>query len=159
MTISSVTEAARRSSPGLMPTGRTSPKIDALDPAGLSKEAAFERDVERHNVRRAIFDADRLRIWERRSTALDTVGDGLFLLFARDHAPLTERLDAIAGRLEAVATYLEEAKTRADRPAGPALAADRDRDGRRAAGFLRRARGCRQRHARTPGAAAPPARQ
>jgi uncharacterized protein (DUF885 family) len=91
-------------------------KIDALDPAGLSKEAAFERDVERHNVRRAIFDADRLRIWERRSTALDTVGDGLFLLFARDHAPLTERLDAIAGRLEAVATYLEEAKTRATVP-------------------------------------------
>ena len=44
------------------------------------------------------------------------VGDGLFLLFARDHAPLPERLDAIAGRLEAVATYLEEAKTRATVP-------------------------------------------
>ena len=55
-------------------------------------------------------------IWERRSFALDTVGDGLFLLFARDHAPLAERLDAIAGRLEAIATYLEEAKTRATVP-------------------------------------------
>src|SRR4051794_38493324 len=91
-------------------------EIDRLDPRGLSPEAAFERDIERHNVRRAIFDADRLRIWERRSTALDVVGDGLFLLFARDHAPLTERLDAIAGRLEAAATYLEEAKTRATVP-------------------------------------------
>ena len=57
-----------------------------------------------------------LRLWERRSFALDTVGDGLFLLFARDHAPLAERLDAIAGRLEAIATYLEEAKTRATVP-------------------------------------------
>ena len=34
-------------------------------------------------------------------SALDHVGDGLFLLFARDHAPLAERLEAIAGRLEA----------------------------------------------------------
>src|SRR5438477_375220 len=33
-----------------------------------------------------------------------------------DHAPLPERLDAIAGRLEATATYLEEAKTRATVP-------------------------------------------
>ena len=91
-------------------------RIDALDPAGLSPAAVFERDLERHNVRRAIFDADVLRIWERRSFALDTLGDGLFLLFARDHAPLPERLDAIAGRLEATATYLEEAKTRATVP-------------------------------------------
>ena len=90
--------------------------IETLDPAALSSEARFERDLELHNLRRAIFDADVLRIWERRSSALDVVGDGLFLLFARDHAPLPERLDAIAGRLEATATYLEEAKTRATVP-------------------------------------------
>jgi uncharacterized protein (DUF885 family) len=91
-------------------------EIEAIDPAGLSRDARFERDLELHNVRRAVFDIDVLRLWERRSFALDTVGDGLFLLFARDHAPLPERLDAIAGRLEAVATYLEEAKTRATVP-------------------------------------------
>ncbi len=91
-------------------------EVEAIDSAGLSAEAAFERDLEVHNVRRAIFDHAELRIWERRSFALDHVGDGLFLLFARDHAPLPERLDAIAGRLEAVATYLEEAKTRAAVP-------------------------------------------
>jgi uncharacterized protein (DUF885 family) len=91
-------------------------RIEALDPTGLSAAVRFERDLELHNLRRAIFDADVLRIWERRSTALDTIGDGLFLLFARDHAPLAERLPAIAGRLEAIATYLEEAKTRATVP-------------------------------------------
>lgn len=88
-------------------------KVEAIDPAGLSAEASFERDLELHNVRRTIFDTDVLRLWERRSFALDHLGDSLFLLFARDHAPLAERLDAIAGRLEAAATYLEEAKTRA----------------------------------------------
>jgi uncharacterized protein (DUF885 family) len=91
-------------------------EIEALDPAGLSPEARFERDLEVHNLRRAVFDTDVLRLWEQRSFALDVVGDGLFLLFARDHAPLAERLDAIAGRMEAIATYLEEAKTRATVP-------------------------------------------
>ena len=90
--------------------------VEGLDPAGLSDEASFERDLEIHNLRRTIFDTDVLRLWEQRSFALDSIGDGLFLLFARDHAPLAERLDAIAGRLEAVATHLEEAKTRATVP-------------------------------------------
>ena len=90
--------------------------VEAIDPAALSDEARFERELELHNVRRTIFDADVLRFWEQRSFALDHVGDGLFLLFARDHAQLPERLDAIAGRLEATATYLEESKTRATVP-------------------------------------------
>ncbi|MDO8484486.1 MAG: DUF885 domain-containing protein [Candidatus Limnocylindrales bacterium] len=91
-------------------------EIEALDPAGLSSEVRFERDLEIHNLRRVIFDTDVVRIWERRSFALDTVGDGLFLLFARDHAQLPERLAAIAGRLEAVGAFVEETKTRAAVP-------------------------------------------
>lgn len=87
--------------------------VEALDPAGLSAAARFERDLELHNVRRAIFDLDAIRIWERRSTALDTVGDALFLLFARDFAPLGERLDSIATRLEAVPAFLDQSRTRA----------------------------------------------
>jgi len=91
-------------------------RVEELDPAGLSKEARFERDLEIHNLRRSIFETDVLRLWERRSLAADHVGDSLFLLFARDHAPLAQRLAAIAGRLEDVGTYLEEAKTRAAVP-------------------------------------------
>ena len=53
--------------------------IEALDASGLSSTARFERDLEAHNVRRAIFDTEVVRIWERRSLALDTVGDALFL--------------------------------------------------------------------------------
>ncbi len=90
--------------------------IEALDDAGLSAAVRFERDLEVHNTRRSIFEADELRVWERRSLALDTIGDGLFLLFARDHAPLAERLEAIAGRLEGVPRHLEEARSRSTRP-------------------------------------------
>jgi uncharacterized protein (DUF885 family) len=90
--------------------------VEAMDPADLSATTRFERDLELHNVRRAIFDTDVMRIWERRSFALDTVGDGLFLLFARDHAPLPERLEAITGRLESVPVFLEQAQSRATVP-------------------------------------------
>jgi uncharacterized protein (DUF885 family) len=90
--------------------------VESIDPAGLSPSARFDRDLELHNVRRDILDTDVVRIWERRSFALDTVGDSLFLLFSRDHAPLADRLAAIAGRLEGVAPYLETAKSRAAVP-------------------------------------------
>jgi uncharacterized protein (DUF885 family) len=90
--------------------------IEALDPAGLSATAQFERDLEIHNVRRRIFDTEVVRTWERRSLALDTVGDSLFLIFAQDFAPLAERLSSIAGRLEDVPAYLDGARTRATVP-------------------------------------------
>jgi uncharacterized protein (DUF885 family) len=89
--------------------------IEALDDASLSPTVRFERDLEVHNVRRSIFEGDELRVWEQRSLALDTVGDGLFLLFVRDHAPLAERLAAIAARLEGVPRHLDEARTRSER--------------------------------------------
>jgi uncharacterized protein (DUF885 family) len=90
--------------------------IEALDPAGLSASARFERDLEIHNVRRAIFDVDVARRWERRSFALDTLGDALFLLFARDFAPLADRLVPLTERLEAAPAFLAAHRTRA---AGP----------------------------------------
>ena len=87
--------------------------VEAIDPTALSVEARFERDLEIHNVRRDLFDADVQRIWERRSTALDGVGDPLFALFARDFAPLAERLHAMTSRLQAVPAFLEANKSRA----------------------------------------------
>ncbi len=57
-----------------------------------------------------------MRLWERRSLALDQLGDGLFLTFARDYAPLAERLAALTGRLEAVPAYLASTHSRATVP-------------------------------------------
>jgi len=87
--------------------------LEALRDEDLSADGRFERDLEIHTTRRTIFDMEEIRTWERRSTALDVIGDALFLIFAQDFAPLDERLDAIASRLEAIPAYLEESKTRA----------------------------------------------
>ena len=91
-------------------------EVEALDTASLSADARLERDLELHNVRRTIFDTEVVRTWERRSTALDVIGDALFLPFAQDFAPLDERLASITSRLEAIPTYLEESRSRATVP-------------------------------------------
>jgi uncharacterized protein (DUF885 family) len=90
--------------------------IEALDPVDLSADARFERDLELHNVRRSIFDAEVVRTWERRSTALDVIGGALFLPFTQDFAPLRERLASITSRLEAIPRYLDESRSRATVP-------------------------------------------
>jgi len=90
--------------------------VDSLDPKGLSGEARLERELELHNVRRAIFDTEVVRTWERRSTALDAAGDALFLLFARDFGPLPDRLASITGRLEGLPAHLDQHRTRATGP-------------------------------------------
>ncbi|HET9851822.1 MAG TPA: DUF885 domain-containing protein [Candidatus Limnocylindrales bacterium] len=96
--------------------------LEALDPAGLSPEARFERDLELHQVRLRIFRAETLRIWERRSTGTSSIGDSLFPLFTRDFAPLRERLATIAARLEQAPAFLRGHRSRAVVPqVGPWL--------------------------------------
>lgn len=90
--------------------------VEALDRDGLSPAVRFERELELHNVRRSVFDLEAVRLWERRSTAIDAVGDALFSVFARDFAPLPERLAALTARLAGVPRFLDEHKTRAQVP-------------------------------------------
>jgi uncharacterized protein (DUF885 family) len=90
--------------------------VEALDPAGLSATALFERDLELHNLRLALFDADEVRRWERRSQAAGDIGDAVFALFARGAAPLAERIERIADRLERVPAFLAQARSRAVGP-------------------------------------------
>ncbi|MGA3058013.1 MAG: DUF885 domain-containing protein [Candidatus Limnocylindrales bacterium] len=91
-------------------------EIEAIDPAGLSESVRLERELALHNTRREIFDLEVHRVWERRSTALDQVGDSLFGIFARDFAPLAERLVSLTARMEGIPKLLEQHRTRATAP-------------------------------------------
>ena len=95
---------------------RTLRELVALDPDGLSDSVRLERELAIHNARRGLFDAEVHRVWERRSTAMDQVGDALFSIFARDFAPLEERLASLTSRLEAVPALLDQHWTRATAP-------------------------------------------
>ncbi|MBA2556982.1 MAG: DUF885 domain-containing protein [Chloroflexi bacterium] len=91
--------------------------VEALDTTELSEGTRFERELALHAVRRSLFDDEEHRTWERRTSAMDEVGDGLFLILARDFAPLPERLDSMTARLEQAPRVTEEHKTRlGDRP-------------------------------------------
>lgn len=90
--------------------------IEALDPAALSAEARFERDLELHNLRLGLFESDEIRRWERRGQAAGDIGDAIFSLFARGAAPLPERIARIADRISAAPAFLADSTTRARGP-------------------------------------------
>jgi uncharacterized protein (DUF885 family) len=90
--------------------------LQAVEARGLSWQVQVERELALHNIRRELFDLETHRVWERRSTAIDGVGDSLFAVFARDFAPLAERLVSLTGRLERVPAFLKQHKTRATAP-------------------------------------------
>jgi uncharacterized protein (DUF885 family) len=90
-------------------------KMEAIDPATLSSHWAIERELALLATRRQLFDDEVHRVWERRVSASDEIGDGIFLLLARGSRPLAERLSAIASRLEAAPRHIEQQKTRLGR--------------------------------------------
>jgi uncharacterized protein (DUF885 family) len=86
--------------------------LEAIDPARLSDANVLEREMAILSARRALFDEQVHRTWQRRVTAGESLGDALFLLYARDFAPFPDRLDAVAARLEAAPTALRQVRDR-----------------------------------------------
>jgi hypothetical protein len=77
---------------------------------------ALDEEVARFYARLSRFHHDELRLWARMAEGPDLIGSGIFLLFARDFAPLEHRLEAIAARLEAVPGYLRSSRERLTEP-------------------------------------------
>jgi uncharacterized protein (DUF885 family) len=83
----------------------------ALDPTGLSADDAIDRDLVTLDLEAQRFADTEMR--EESWNPLDWVyllGDGLFLLIAREFAPLGNRLASVAGRLEGMEALLEGAR-------------------------------------------------
>ena len=75
-----------------------------------------EAELARYYAALARFQAEEQRLWARRPEAAHQIGNALFLLFARDFAPLEDRLLAIASRMEAIPAYLERSRERLTEP-------------------------------------------
>ena len=155
-TTGSATAAATPSSSEIADDRAHLATVESLDPDGLSPEARFERDLEIHNLRLVAVRCRRgPQLGARASTAAGTIGDALFLLFARDHAPLSRaarRASPAASRPSP--TYLDGAQTRPS--ARRSGSGRRSRSRRRGpAGPLRRDRS-RRPTASSPAAELPP---
>ncbi len=91
-------------------------EMSAFDPAELTSERALDRDLAIHQARLGIFELTEYRSWTGASGAAEHIGEALFPLFTRDFAPLRDRLESIAGRLEAAPRLVRETRERVSEP-------------------------------------------
>jgi uncharacterized protein (DUF885 family) len=82
----------------------------------LSAERALDRDLVIHEARLALQQLTERREWAGSSRAAEHIGNALFPIFTRDYAPLADRLESIAARLDATPAYLAQTRTRVDAP-------------------------------------------
>jgi uncharacterized protein (DUF885 family) len=84
-------------------------RVSALDLAALSKELRVDAALLAGDVSRRLFEIEELRehAW---NPLLANPGQAIYLLLARDYAPLPERLTAVAGRLARVPDALAAAR-------------------------------------------------
>jgi len=87
-------------------------QLEAIDPATLSESVAFERELALHSARLRLFEDEVVRNWERTTDATESIGTALFLLAARDFAPLEDRLVSMASRIEGIPTALLQVRDR-----------------------------------------------
>ncbi len=91
-------------------------EMSALDPAELSPERGLDRDLAIHQARLGIFWLTEYRSWTGSSGAAEHIGEALFPIFTRDFAPLRDRLESIASRLEAAPRFVLETRERVSDP-------------------------------------------
>lgn len=91
-------------------------RLEGFDKKSLSHGKRIDYGVLRNALRLWIFQNETLRIWESRPSGVEDLGNGIFLLFMRNFAPLPDRMVSITGRLERAPRYLRETKTRIRKP-------------------------------------------
>ena len=95
---------------------RTIDELSAFDAEELSAERALDRDLAIHQARLGPYWQTEYRPWAGSSGGAAHIGEALFPLFTRDFAPLADRLDSIASRLDAAPRFLAETRERVTEP-------------------------------------------
>ena len=95
---------------------RTIDELSAIDTDELSPDRALDRDLAVHQARLAHFWLTEHRTWAGSSGGAEHIGEALFPLFTSDFAPLQQRLESIAARLEKAPQLLAETRERVTEP-------------------------------------------
>jgi uncharacterized protein (DUF885 family) len=91
-------------------------RTEGIDESALSPQKRVEREATLHSMNLGLYMSEVYRQWESRPTGIDTLGASLFRLYAREFAPLEERLGSITSRIQRMPKYLEESKTKVTKP-------------------------------------------
>lgn len=84
-------------------------RLESLPASELSRENAIDRDMLIHHLKGQLWSAGELKEWQWNPLVYNP-GPAIFALVARDYAPITQRLEAVALRLEALPAYLQQAR-------------------------------------------------
>ncbi len=95
---------------------RTIDELSAIDAGELSADRALDRDLAIHQARLGHYWLTEYRPWAGSSDGASQIGGALFPLFTRDFAPLRDRLESIASRLEKSPQLLTETRERVTDP-------------------------------------------
>lgn len=90
-------------------------ELSKIDPSVLSEENQVDYEIMRTNLEFTLFSLERLKeqSW---NPLVYNPGSALYALMARDYAPLPERARALAERLDAVETLLDQARANLHNP-------------------------------------------
>jgi uncharacterized protein (DUF885 family) len=91
-------------------------EMERLPADDLSPERVLDRDLVIHESQLAVHQLTERRQWAGSSRAAEHIGNALFPIFTRDYAPLPERMESIAARLEAAPAYMAQTRTRTESP-------------------------------------------
>ncbi len=89
--------------------------LDRFPASSLPVEDAVDRDILAVDLRSRLFDLDVLQTWRWQVTDYSPT-QGVYVLLARDYAPLRQRLAAADERLKAIPAILRAARANLDRP-------------------------------------------
>jgi uncharacterized protein (DUF885 family) len=95
---------------------RTIDELSSIDVGELTSERGLDRDLAIHQARLGDYWLSEYRPWAGSSEGASHIGEALFPLFTRDFAPLSERLESIAERLEKAPQLLIETRERVTDP-------------------------------------------
>ncbi|MFN8608252.1 MAG: DUF885 domain-containing protein [Vulcanimicrobiota bacterium] len=90
-------------------------RLEELRSADLSRENSVDRDMLIHYLKGQIWSLGELKEW-RWNPLVYNPGPGFFAIVARDYAPLPQRLEALAMRLESLPSFLAQVRGQLDNP-------------------------------------------
>ncbi len=90
-------------------------RLEALPAAELSRENAVDRDMLIHYLKGQLWSASELKEWQWNPLVYNP-GPAIFAIVARDYAPMAQRLEAVALRLESLPVFLQQARAQLDNP-------------------------------------------
>ncbi len=90
-------------------------RLEALPTTELSRENAVDRDMLIHSLKGQIWSTTELKEY-RWNPLVYNPGPAIFSIVARDYAPLPQRLEAVATRLEGLPVFLQQARAQLDNP-------------------------------------------